>query len=108
MFKVSCLGLFMGASLFAFAQNPLPLGEGLRTADPSAHVWEDGRLYLYTSHDMECQEDFWMQDWYTFSSTDLVNWTNHGPSLSLDEIAWADNYAWAPDAAYKNGKYYLD
>ena len=54
MFKVSCLGLFMGASLFAFAQNPLPLGEGLRTADPSAHVWEDGRLYLYTSHDMEC------------------------------------------------------
>jgi len=107
MFKVSCLGLFMGTSLFAFAQNPLPLGEGLRTADPSAHVWEDGRLYLYTSHDMECQEDFWMQDWYTFSSTDLVNWTNHGPSLSLDEIAWADNYAWAPDAAYKNGKYYL-
>lgn len=48
-----------------------------------------------------------MKDWYAFSSDDLVNWENHGPVLSLDDLSWADNYAWAPDAAYKNGKYYL-
>lgn len=87
--------------------NPLNLGEGLRTADPSAHVWQDGRLYLYTSHDMECQADFHMQDWMAFSSENLKDWTNHGVILSLDDLSWADNYAWAPDAAYKNGKYYL-
>lgn len=89
------------------AQNPLALGEGLRTADPSAHVWKDGRMWLYTSHDEECQADFHMKDWTAFSSTDLVHWTNHGAVLSVKDLSWADDYAWAPDAAYKNGKYYL-
>lgn len=89
------------------AQNPLDFGSNIRTADPSGHVWNDGKMYLYTSHDEECQEDFWMKNWHTFSSNDLVNWTDHGPSLSVDDLSWADNYAWAPDAAYKNGKYYL-
>lgn len=87
--------------------NPLPFGERIRTADPSAHVWNDGRLYLYVSHDMECQKDFHMQDWMAFSSSNLRDWQNHGVILSLQDIEWADNYAWAPDAAFKNGKYYL-
>lgn len=89
------------------AQNPLALGKGLRTADPSAHVWPDGRMWLYTSHDEECQADFHMKDWHAFSSSDLVNWTAHGAVLSVKDLKWADDYAWAPDAAYKNGKYYL-
>lgn len=94
------------ASLSA-AQNPLDFGSNIKTADPSGHVWADGKMYLYTSHDEECQEDFYMKDWHTFSSSDLIHWQDHGPSLSLKDLAWADNYAWAPDAAYKNGKYYL-
>ncbi len=48
-----------------------------------------------------------MKDWHVFSSADLVNWTDHGAVLSVDELKWADNFAWAPDAAYKNGKYYF-
>lgn len=87
--------------------NPLNFGSDIRTADPSAHVWEDGRLYVYGSHDQECQEDFWMKDWHVFSTDDLVNWTDHGACLSLENVDWADNYAWAPDCAYKNGKYYF-
>jgi beta-xylosidase len=94
-------------SVAACAGNPLKLGENLLTADPSGYVWGDGKMYLYTSHDEECQEDFWMKDWYAFSSEDLVNWENHGPIFSLEQLSWADNYAWAPDAAYKNGKYYF-
>lgn len=104
------LALALAASLVAptcHAQNPLALGEGLRTADPSGHVWPDGRMWLYTSHDEECQADFHMKDWTAFSSTDLVHWTNHGVVLSVKDLRWADDYAWAPDAAYKNGKYYL-
>ncbi len=46
--------LFTGlafSSVIAMAQNPLNFDSAIRTADPSAHVWQDGRLYLYTSHD---------------------------------------------------------
>jgi beta-xylosidase len=100
----ACLAL---ASALCLAQNPLSLGKHLRMADPSGHVWSDGKMYLYTSHDEECQPDFFMKDWYAFSSSDLVHWENHGPILSVRDLSWADNYAWAPDAAYKNGKYYL-
>lgn len=90
-----------------FSQNPLNFGSEILTADPSGHVWADGKMYVYASHDEECQEDFWMKDWHVFSSSDLVNWTDHGACLSVNDISWADNYAWAPDAAYKNGKYYF-
>jgi len=89
------------------SQNPLDFGSHIRTADPSGHVWADGRMYLYTSHDEECQVDFFMKDWHVFSSADLVHWTDHGVVLSVNDLSWADNYAWAPDAAYKNGKYYF-
>lgn len=98
--------LLMHSSI-CFSGNPLNFGSDIKTADPSGHVWADGKMYLYTSHDEECQPDFHMKNWHTFSSSDLVNWTDHGPSLSVDDLSWADNYAWAPDAAYKNGKYYL-
>lgn len=103
---ITCLMSFSVAPVCQ-AQNPLALGAGLRTADPSAHVWPDGRMWLYTSHDEECQADFHMKDWHAFSSTDLVHWTAHGAVLSVKDLSWADDYAWAPDAAYKNGKYYL-
>jgi beta-xylosidase len=94
-------------SSICFSRNPLNFGSNIRTADPSGHVWADGKMYLYTSHDEECQPDFFMKDWHVFSSSDLVNWTDHGPCLSVDVLSWADNYAWAPDCAYKNGKYYF-
>lgn len=90
-----------------FSQNPLNFGSNIRTADPSGHVWADGKMYLYTSHDEECQTDFFMKNWHVFSSADLVNWTDHGSCLSVNDLSWADNYAWAPDCAYKNGKYYF-
>lgn len=90
-----------------FSQNPLNFGSEILTADPSGHVWADGKMYIYASHDEECQEDFWMKDWHVFSSADLINWTDHGACLTVDDLTWADNFAWAPDAAYKNGKYYF-
>ena len=34
-----------------FAQNPIITS--MYTADPSAHVWKKGRLYLYASHDVD-------------------------------------------------------
>lgn len=98
---------FWAVSGLVQAQNPLNLGSNILTADPSGHVWADGKMYLYTSHDEECQQDFWMKDWHVFSSSDLVHWTDHGAVLSVGDLSWADNYAWAPDCAAKNGKYYF-
>ncbi|MDO6718776.1 family 43 glycosylhydrolase [Psychrosphaera sp. 1_MG-2023] len=103
LIKLAFIGLMTSTTLNA---KILDFGPNVLTADPSGHVWKDGRMYVYVSHDLECQEDFHMKDWLVYSSDDLKQWTNHGPFMSLDDFSWADNYAWAPDAAYKNGKYY--
>ena len=66
-------------------------------------------LYLYTTHDEDVLvNDFYtMRDWRCFSTRDMVHWTDHGAVFSLEDIAWADDRAWAPQAAERNGKFYL-
>lgn len=88
------------------AYNQNPIITHLYTADPSAHVFE-GRMYLYPSHDRDSSLTFDMIDWHVFSSDDLVNWTDHGVALALENITWAKKEAWAPDCAFYNGKYYF-
>ena len=48
-----------------------------------------------------------MVDWHVFSTDDLTTWTDHGEIFSLEDIAWADKDAWAPDCIERNGKYYF-
>ena len=54
------------------------------TADPSAHVWKDGRLYIYASHDIDppCGCDL-MDRYHVFSTDDMVNWTSKGIFCNL-------------------------
>src|ERR1035437_273709 len=33
--------------------------------------------------------------------------TDHGVALHIKDVPWAVRQMWAPDAAYKNGKYYF-
>lgn len=47
-----------------------------------------------------------MVDYHVFSSTDMVNWQDHGVIIHSDELSWATNL-YAPGACSKNGKYYL-
>lgn len=91
-----------------------PLVTHIYTADPSAHVF-DGKIYIYPSHDIESnvpQDDlgshFDMKDYHVFSM-DAVGGevTDHGVALDIKDVAWAGRQMWAPDAAFKNGKYYL-
>ena len=84
------------------------------TADPSAHVWTiDGeeRLYVYASHDQEPAQGCGRMDRYhVFSTTDMVEWTDHGEILNSTQVPWAGpsmGFMWAPDAAYRDGKYYF-
>ncbi|MFC2137095.1 family 43 glycosylhydrolase [Bacteroidota bacterium] len=75
-------------------------------ADPSIHKW-DGKFWIYPSHDI-AGSDWWnMVDWHCFSSNDLVNWTDHGVIFSLDNVSWAEKWAWAPDCMKYNDKYYF-
>lgn len=82
------------------------------TADPAPLV-HDGVVYLYTSHDEDDapagQGRFRMLDWKCYSSTDLVNWTDHGTIASLATFPWAvqSNDAWAPQVVERAGKFYL-
>ncbi len=91
-----------------FAQNPFITH--IYAADPSAHVWpsDTSTLWLYTSHDTPgTNHHATMFGYHVFSTTDLVNWTDHGRVLSVDDVNWAADYAWAIDAVYRNGKYFL-
>ena len=91
-----------------------PLVTHLYTADPSAHVF-NGQIYIYPSHDIEAgvKEDdmgshFAMKDYHVFSqSSPQVSVQDHGVALALENIPWASKMLWAPDAAEKDGQYYL-
>lgn len=47
-----------------------------------------------------------MEDYHVFSSDNLVDWTDHGMVLHNSQTPW-DGAFWAPDAAEKDGRYYL-
>ncbi|KAF9700804.1 hypothetical protein EKO04_001221 [Ascochyta lentis] len=91
-----------------------PIVTHVFTADPSAHVF-NGKLYVYPSHDRETDikdndngDQYDMADYHVFSM-DTVGGpvTDHGVVLKQEDIPWVSKQLWAPDAATKNGKYYL-
>ena len=91
-----------------------PLVTHLFTADPSAHVF-DGKIYIYPSHDIDAGEafddlgsHFAMEDYHVFSMDHPEAETvDHGVALHIKDVPWAEKQFWAPDAAHKNGTYYL-
>lgn len=112
------VGLAVAACLLAATamaqQAPRPLISHLYTADPSARVF-NGKIYLYPSHDVDAgvpEDDlgshFAMNDYHVFSMDSVGGQvTDHGVALALKNVPWAEKQLWAPDAAYKNGTYYL-
>jgi hypothetical protein len=112
---------FLSCTTTAFSQSPQgqkpiskPLVKHIYTADPSAHVF-DGKIYIYPSHDIESgvKEDdegghFDMKDYHILSMDKIGGKvTDHGIALDIKDIPWAGRQLWAPDAAYKDGIYYL-
>lgn len=91
-------------SFSAIAKNPFITQH--YAADPSAHLF-NGRIYVYPSHDRDNSQTFDMIDYHVYSSDNMMDWMDHGVALHLDSIKWATEKAWAPDCAYKNGKYYF-
>jgi len=89
--------------LNCFAQNPIV--QTAQTTDPAPFVWND-TLYVYTGHDEYGADFFWMQDWRVYSTTDMVNWTDRGTPLALEDFSWANDRAWAAQLCQRNGKFY--
>jgi hypothetical protein len=88
------------------AENPII--QTKFTADPAPLVYR-GVVYLYTSHDEDDAIQFKMLNWLLYTSTDMVNWTDHGTVASLAIFPWAvqGNDAWAPQVIERNGKFYM-
>jgi len=115
--------IILSVSVLGQASKPLvkgkkyqsqPLVKHIYTADPSAHVF-NGKVYIYPSHDIEAgvpENDngghFAMRDYPILSLNKIGGKvTDHGVALDIKNIPWAGRQLWAPDAAYKNGTYYL-
>ncbi|AUS06276.1 family 43 glycosylhydrolase [Pseudotamlana carrageenivorans] len=92
-------------SIFLQAQNPIVPNKGLN--DPHIHIFND-TAYVYASHDKSIDnKDFVMEDWWVWSSPDLVNWTQRSVLKPTETyIGKQFSSCWATDVAFKNGKYY--
>ena len=87
------------------ARGANPIVQTLYTTDPAPMVYRD-RVYVYTGHDEEGAKNYVMKDWRCFSSTDMVNWTDHGSVLSLKDFSWVKSDAWAGQCIERDGKFY--
>ncbi|MFA9192640.1 glycoside hydrolase family 43 protein [Flavobacterium sp. FZUC8N2.13] len=91
-----------------------PLVSNIYTADPSAHVF-NGKIYIYPSHDIDAGipfndngDHFGMEDYHVISMETVTSEAvDNGLALHVKDVPWAERQMWAPDAAHKNGKYYL-
>jgi arabinoxylan arabinofuranohydrolase len=100
------LAIVLLSTLRCLADNPII--QTNFTADPAPLVYK-GTVYLYTSHDEDDATNFKMVNWKLYSSTDMVNWTDHGTVASLAIFPWANqtNDAWAPQVIERGGRFYL-
>ncbi|MDR0248561.1 MAG: glycoside hydrolase family 43 protein [Oscillospiraceae bacterium] len=91
-----------------------PLVRHIFTADPSAHVFA-GKIYIYPSHDVDLDvpddddgDQYQMTDYHVLSmERPGAECVDCGEALHVKDVPWASRQMWAPDAACKNGLYYL-
>ena len=94
----------ISATCSSFADNPLV--RHIFTADPAPLVYND-RFYIFTGHD-EGGAGWTLNGWHVLSSSDMVNWTDHGEVLGVKDITWLNSkQAWAAQCVERNGKFYF-
>lgn len=105
---VALLAMFLTLSARQKADINMPLIQTKFTADPAPMVHND-TVYLFTTHDEDGAEGFMMKDWLLYTSTDMVNWQDHGAVASLKDFKWykGDNGAWAEQVVERDGKWYM-
>ena len=73
--------------------------------DPAPMVY-NGTLYAYVGDDIPGFDFYYMTKWHVLSTTDMVNWTDHGSPISLESFKWAHDRAWAAQCLERKGKFY--
>lgn len=110
LLKASWVAAAVVASTVA-SRGANPFITSIYTADPSAHVWADGRLYVYPSRDIDPPRGCDLMDRYhVFSTDNMVDWRDEGEVLRASQVPWGrkeGGFMWAPDCAYRNGTYYF-
>ena len=101
--KSAAIAALMLLATGAKAQNPFV--QTWCTSDPAPMV-HNGAMYVYTGHDEDGADFFWMQEWRVYSTQDMVNWQDHGSPLALETFSWADDRAWAGQTIERDGKFY--
>ena len=101
--KTTAVAALMLLTTSAKAQNPFV--QTWCTSDPAPMV-HNGTMYVYTGHDEDGADFFWMQEWRVYSTQDMVNWQDHGSPLALESFSWADDRAWASQTIERDGKFY--
>lgn len=101
--KTAAIAALMLLATGAKAQNPFV--QTWCTSDPAPMV-HNGTMYVYTGHDEDGADFFWMQEWRVYSTQDMVNWQDHGSPLALETFSWADDRAWAGQTIERDGKFY--
>ena len=91
------LGAFLATATACLAGNPFITS--IYTADPSAHVWSDGRLYVYPSRDIDPPRGCDLMDRYhVYSTDDMVTWRDEGEILRASQVPWGrpeGGFMWA-------------
>ena len=101
--KTAAIAALMLLATGTKAQNPFV--QTWCTSDPAPMV-HNGTMYVYTGHDEDGADFFWMQEWRVYSTQDMVNWQDHGSPLALESFSWADDRAWASQTIERDGKFY--
>ncbi|MBU2916244.1 family 43 glycosylhydrolase [Reichenbachiella agariperforans] len=80
-----------------------PVLEGYYADPEIIYSEKEGKYYLYPTSD---GFNGWSGSYFeTFSSPDLVHWTNEGVIVDLKkDVSWTDRNAWAPTAIEKKQK----
>jgi hypothetical protein len=96
----------MATALTTRAANPLVEGVGL--CDPKVRIYNN-HAWLYATHDaVPGSQRFIMNDWWVWTSDDLVNWKLASvlkPEQTYYKKPW--NSCWATDAIRHNAQYYF-
>lgn len=96
-----------GESAEASKAGGNPIFRNIFTADPAPLVVGD-TLYVYVGHDEAGEgQMFNITEWVVYSTTDMKNWTFHGPVMKPTDFDWAVRDAWASQVIEKDGKFWF-
>jgi len=90
---------------FLHGNNPIIQGQGV--CDPHIHIF-NGKAYLFATHDEKSgNSSYTMNDWWLWSSSDLINWKKEFTLDPANTYIGTWNKCYATDGATRNGKYYF-